>query len=72
RDRLEQRQRASLLEPVNQTMKLITQRADGSFHLELREIRDHERPPMLHIPEYRHLRGLPLELAGRPLQEAPR
>lgn len=62
--RLEQRQRASLLEPVNQTMKLITQREDGSFHLELREIRDHERPPMLHIPEYRHMRGLPLEAAG--------
>ncbi|MGB9634377.1 MAG: glucosyl-3-phosphoglycerate synthase, partial [Chloroflexaceae bacterium] len=70
--RLEQRQRASLLEPVNQTMKLITQREDGSFHLELREIRDHERPPMLHIPEYRHMRGLPLEAAGQPLQEAPR
>lgn len=70
--RLEQRQRASLLEPVNQTMKLITQREDGSFHLELREIRDHERPPMLHIPEYRHMRGLPLENAGQPLQEAPK
>lgn len=70
--RLEQRQRASLLEPVNQTMKLITQREDGSFHLELREIRDHERPPMLHIPEYRLMRGLPLEVAGQPLQEAPK
>ncbi len=70
--RLEQRQRASLLEPVNQTMKLITQREDGSFHLELREIRDHERPPMLHIPEYRLIRGLPLEVAGQPLQEAPK
>ncbi len=70
--RLEQRQRASLLEPVNQTMKLITQREDGGFHLELREIRDHERPPMLHIPEYRHLRGLPLEVTGQPLEEAPR
>ncbi|MGQ9927851.1 MAG: glucosyl-3-phosphoglycerate synthase [Chloroflexaceae bacterium] len=70
--RLEQRQRASLLEPVNQTMKLITQREDGSFQLELREIRDHERPPMLHIPEYRYRRGLPLEIADRPLQEAPK
>jgi len=70
--RLEQRQRASLLEPVNQTMKLITQREDGSFHLELREIRDHERPPMLHIPEYRHRRGLPLEMTGQSLQEAPK
>jgi glucosyl-3-phosphoglycerate synthase len=70
--RLEQRQRANLLEPVNQTMKLITQREDGSFQLELREIRDHERPPMLHIPEYRHWRGLPLEMTGQSLQEAPK
>ncbi|HMQ35555.1 MAG TPA: glucosyl-3-phosphoglycerate synthase, partial [Chloroflexaceae bacterium] len=50
--RMEQRQRVSLLEPVNQTMKLITQRPDGDFHLELREIRDHEGPPMARIPEY--------------------
>lgn len=48
--RLEQRQRANLLEPVNQTMKLITQREDGSFQLELREIRDHERPPCCTSP----------------------
>ncbi len=59
--RMEQRQRASLLEPVNQTMKLITQRDDGGFHLELREIRDHERPAMSQIPEYRRLRGLAVE-----------
>jgi glucosyl-3-phosphoglycerate synthase len=59
--RMEQRQRVSLLEPVNQSMKLITQRDDGGFHLELREIRDHERPPMARIPEYRRLRGLPPE-----------
>jgi hypothetical protein len=59
--RMEQRQRVSLLEPVNQSMKLITQREDGGFHLELREIRDHERPPMARIPEYRRLRGLPPE-----------
>jgi nucleotide-binding universal stress UspA family protein len=59
--RMEQRQRVSLLEPVNQSMKLITQREDGGFHLELREIRDHERPPMARIPEYRRRRGLPPE-----------
>jgi nucleotide-binding universal stress UspA family protein len=67
--RMEQRQRVSLLEPVNQTMKLITQREDGGFHLELREIRDHERPPMARIPEYRRLRGLPPETADEPAQE---
>lgn len=69
--RMEQRQRVSLLEPVNQSMKLITQRTDGGFHLELREIRDHERPPMARIPEYRRLRGMPLELPDEPVQEAP-
>lgn len=67
--RMEQRQRVSLLEPVNQTMKLITQREDGGFHLELREIRDHERPPMARIPEYRRMRGLPPEIADEPAQE---
>lgn len=70
--RMEQRQRVSLLEPVNQTMKLITQRPSGDFHLELREIRDHERPPMARIPEYRRLRGLPPEIPDeQPAQEAP-
>lgn len=63
--RMEQRQRVSLLEPVNQTMKLITQRDDGGFHLELREIRDHERPAMVHIPEYRRLRGIEGEAEPR-------
>ncbi|NTW03445.1 MAG: glucosyl-3-phosphoglycerate synthase [Oscillochloris sp.] len=69
--RMEQRQRVSLLEPVNQTMKLITQREDGSFHLDLREIRDHERPPMLRIPEYRLRRGLPPEVGSTLLMETP-
>jgi glucosyl-3-phosphoglycerate synthase len=57
--RLEQRQRVHLLEPVNQNMKLIRYAEDEGFHLEVREIRDHERPPMASIPEYRRLRGLP-------------
>ncbi|MCU0494266.1 MAG: glucosyl-3-phosphoglycerate synthase [Chloroflexaceae bacterium] len=62
--RMEQRQKAQLLEPVNQTMKLITYAEDGGFHLDLREIRDHERPPMATIPEYRKLRGLPPTLSN--------
>jgi glucosyl-3-phosphoglycerate synthase len=57
--RLEQRQRVHLLEPVNQNMKLIRYAEEEGFHLEVREIRDHERPPMVSIPEYRRLRGLP-------------
>jgi glucosyl-3-phosphoglycerate synthase len=56
--RLEQRQRVRLLEPVNQNMKLIRYAADEGFHLEVREIRDHERPAMASIPEYRRRRGM--------------
>ncbi len=56
--RLEQRQRVQLLEPINQSMKLITYAEDGGFQLNLREIRDHERPPMAAMPEYRRLRGI--------------
>jgi glucosyl-3-phosphoglycerate synthase len=56
--RMEQRQRVQLLEPINQSMKLITYAEDGGFHLNLREIRDHERPPMAAMPEYRQLRGM--------------
>lgn len=62
--RLEQRHRLHMLEAVNQSMKLIQHTADGQFHLELREIRDHERPPMATIPEYRQQRGLPPALAS--------
>ncbi|HEX5692289.1 MAG TPA: glucosyl-3-phosphoglycerate synthase, partial [Roseiflexaceae bacterium] len=56
--RLEQRQRVNLLEPLNQNMKLIRYAEDEGFHLEVREVRDHERPAMATIPEYRRLRGL--------------
>jgi glucosyl-3-phosphoglycerate synthase len=56
--RLEQRQRVQLVEPVNHSMKLIRSGADESFQLEVREIRDHERPPMVTIPEYRRKRKL--------------
>jgi glucosyl-3-phosphoglycerate synthase len=59
--RMEQQQRVSMSNAVNQTMKLISEWPDGSYHLELREIRDHERPPMIQIREYRQMRGLPAE-----------
>jgi glucosyl-3-phosphoglycerate synthase len=57
--RLEQRHKLYLLESVNQSMKIIQYAAEEGFHLEVREIRDHERPAMISIPEYRLLRGLP-------------
>jgi glucosyl-3-phosphoglycerate synthase len=55
--RAEQRQRTSLMDALNQSLKLITHHPDGGYHLELRDLRDHERPPMNQIPEYQQRRG---------------
>lgn len=50
--RLEMRHRLHLVDPVNQSLKLIQYADDGGFHLDLRDIHDHERPPIRTIPEY--------------------
>lgn len=50
--RLEMRQRLHLIDPVNQSLKLIQYAEDGGFHLDVREIHDHERPPIRSLPEY--------------------
>lgn len=50
-ERLERRQRLHLLDPINQSLKLIRE-IDGGFQLDVRDIRDHERPPICAIPEY--------------------
>ncbi len=50
--RLEQKNRIKLLEEVNPSMKLIQHRR-RTYALEVKEIRDQERPPMITIPEYR-------------------
>ncbi len=63
--RLEERQRLRLLEEVNQSMKLIRYEPRHYF-LEVEEIRDRERPPMITIPEYRARRGLSVERAAAP------
>ena len=55
--RLEDQQRLRLLAELNCSMKLI-QNSKDHFHLEVKELRDQERPPMITVPEYRHLRGL--------------
>jgi glucosyl-3-phosphoglycerate synthase len=54
--RLEQRAGPMLAE-ANKTMKLIQHEQDR-FYLDLQDIREYERPPMLSIPEYRRGRGL--------------
>jgi glucosyl-3-phosphoglycerate synthase len=53
--RLEEKNRMRLLEEVNQSMKLIKHRRE-SYALEVKDIGDHERPPMISIPEYQALR----------------
>ncbi|MGH7772844.1 MAG: glucosyl-3-phosphoglycerate synthase [Candidatus Binatia bacterium] len=49
--RLEERNMIKLLEEVNKSMKLIKTK-QKSYALEVKEIRDHERPPMISIAEY--------------------
>jgi glucosyl-3-phosphoglycerate synthase len=41
----------SFLENVNKTMKLIRYERD-SFRLDIEEIAERDRPPMIEIPEY--------------------
>ena len=50
--KLESRYGQSILENVNRTMKLIRYE-EGSFMLDIEEIAEHERPPMIDLPEYR-------------------
>jgi nucleotide-binding universal stress UspA family protein/glycosyltransferase involved in cell wall biosynthesis len=50
--KLEHRYGQSILENVNRTMKLIRYEQD-SFMLDIEEIAERDRPPMIEIPEYR-------------------
>jgi len=50
--RLEEKNRIKLMEEVNQSMKLIRQK-ETTYALDVKDIRDQERPPMISIPEYR-------------------
>jgi glycosyltransferase involved in cell wall biosynthesis/nucleotide-binding universal stress UspA family protein len=52
--RLEKRLGRPILEDVNRSMKLIRHDAKGYF-LDVEEIAELERPPMLELPEYREL-----------------
>ena len=49
--RLEEKNRIKLMEEVNQSMKLIRDKGK-TYALEVKDIRDQERPPMISIPEY--------------------
>jgi hypothetical protein len=49
--RLEERRKASLFAETGSTMKL-PRSGHGRLGLEVLELADHERPPMIRIPEY--------------------
>ncbi len=54
--RLERRYGWKMLEEVNKTMKLI-RHEPGRFFLDVEEIAEWERPPVVELPEYRERRG---------------
>jgi nucleotide-binding universal stress UspA family protein/glycosyltransferase involved in cell wall biosynthesis len=49
--KLERRYRRAILEDVNKSMKLIRYAA-GGYYLDVEEIVERERPPMIEVPEY--------------------
>ena len=55
--RLEERRRARLFAELGSTMKL-PRSGRGRLSLEVIELADHERPPMIRIPEYLEKRRL--------------
>ncbi len=59
--KLEKRYGQELLQDVNRTMKIVHYEA-GHYFLEVEEIAELERPPMIEIPEYRQKRGLEREV----------
>ena len=61
--KLELRYGQSILENVNKTMKLIRQERDQLF-LDVEEIAESERPPMLDVEEYRSRFNIPASIAN--------
>lgn len=49
--KLETRYERAIIEDVNKTMKLIRY-ANGDYFLDVEEVAERERPPMIGIPEY--------------------
>jgi glucosyl-3-phosphoglycerate synthase len=53
--KLEKRYGQKMVEDVNKSMKLIRY-ASGGYYLDVEEIIEHERPPMIEIPAYQEWR----------------
>lgn len=58
-DKLERRYGHEMLLDVNRTMKRVRQDM-GHLYLDVEEVVENQRPPMIQIPEYRQKRGLPV------------
>ena len=54
--KLERRYNRAILEDVNKSMKLIRYQA-GGYLLDVEEIVERDRPPMIEVPEYIAQRG---------------
>ncbi len=65
--RLEERRKARLFAELGSTMKL-PRSGRGRLGLEVIELADHERPPMIRIPEYAERRGVGRWGRGRSLR----
>ncbi len=52
--RLQEKNSIALLEGISRSMKLV-QSTRNAYSLEVREITDHERPPMITIPDYQSM-----------------
>jgi hypothetical protein len=50
--KLEQRYHLAMLEDVNKSMKLIRHKR-GTYFLDVEEIAERERPPMIEVADYR-------------------
>jgi glucosyl-3-phosphoglycerate synthase len=50
-------ERGLLPAEINRTMKLV-QHDQGRFYLDMQDIEEQERPPMIELAEYRQARGL--------------
>jgi glucosyl-3-phosphoglycerate synthase len=61
--RLEERRRVRLFAELGSTMKL-PRSGRGRLSLEIMELADHERPPMIRIPEYLERRRAAFEASG--------
>ena len=61
--KIEKRYGRKIVEDVNKSMKLI-QHGRRGYYLEVEEIIEHERPPMIEIPEYQILRHMQNQPAG--------